>query len=493
MKKFDVIIIGSGLGSLLCGYILSKEGMGVCILEKNKVAGGALQTFQRKGVTFDTGIHYIGGLEPGQNLHRYFHYFGLTDKLRLRRLNPDRFDVIGVEGKEYPLAQGFENFKEQLLPHFPREGTAITNYISKLQEIASVFPLYNLTVPGNHAKEQFLSQSAFEYYQRLSSSSPLLQAVLSGNNFLYAGIKEQIPLHLPALINHSFISSAWRPVEGSSQIADLLIQSIQQAGGLLITQSEVKQIDYQSATFAVTDKKGEVFHSSYLISGIHPANTIEMVISSLLRKSYTTRISNLQNTPGSFALYIVLKEKSFDYLDYNYYHQGSIDTWNQPSGQQWPGNYMLLTPDSEDSGKFAKSLVVMTTLPFEEVAPWSGTFTGKRGADYLEFKGQLADRLLARVEEKFPALRSKIAHLEISTPLTWRDYTGTPGGSMYGIQKDCHRPFETQVLPRTKVPNLFFTGQNINLHGVMGVTTGAVMTCGEIIGLNNLVNKINHG
>ena len=37
---------------------------------------------------------------------------------------------------------------------------------------------------------------------------------------------------------------------------------------------------------------------------------------------------------------------------------------------------------------------------------------------------------------------------------------------------------------------MFFTGQNLNLHGILGVTIGAVMTCGEIVGHENLVNKI---
>ncbi|HPT12003.1 MAG TPA: NAD(P)-binding protein, partial [Bacteroidales bacterium] len=72
MKQFDVIIIGSGLGGLVCGYILSKNGYKVGIFEKNNQIGGCLQTFKRKGVSFDTGMHYIGSMEEGQILHRFF-------------------------------------------------------------------------------------------------------------------------------------------------------------------------------------------------------------------------------------------------------------------------------------------------------------------------------------------------------------------------------------------------------------------------------------
>jgi all-trans-retinol 13,14-reductase len=80
--------------------------------------------------------------------------------------------------------------------------------------------------------------------------------------------------------------------------------------------------------------------------------------------------------------------------------------------------------------------------------------------------------------------------METSTPLTWRDFTGTPGGSMYGIQKDYCNPSGTVVFPNTKIPGFFFTGQNVNLHGVLGVTIGSVMTCSEILGYDYLLKKI---
>ncbi|MBR6491967.1 MAG: FAD-binding protein, partial [Bacteroidales bacterium] len=34
MMKYDVVIIGAGLGGLECAYILAKNGLKVCILEK---------------------------------------------------------------------------------------------------------------------------------------------------------------------------------------------------------------------------------------------------------------------------------------------------------------------------------------------------------------------------------------------------------------------------------------------------------------------------
>ena len=49
MSRYDVVIIGSGMGGLACGTILSKEGMKVCVVEKNRTIGGCLQSCRRRG------------------------------------------------------------------------------------------------------------------------------------------------------------------------------------------------------------------------------------------------------------------------------------------------------------------------------------------------------------------------------------------------------------------------------------------------------------
>jgi all-trans-retinol 13,14-reductase len=147
------------------------------------------------------------------------------------------------------------------------------------------------------------------------------------------------------------------------------------------------------------------------------------------------------------------------------------------------------TATSGNNG-YATSASVITYMDYSEVKAWENTFTGDRGDDYLEFKERKASILLNAVEKQFPGFRNTIETYYTSTPLTWRDYTGTREGSAYGILKDYNRPIESLILPRTQIPNLYLTGQNINLHGILGVTIGAVVTCGELIDPHYLINKI---
>lgn len=100
------------------------------------------------------------------------------------------------------------------------------------------------------------------------------------------------------------------------------------------------------------------------------------------------------------------------------------------------------------------------------------------------------DQLLALVNERFPEIVDNAAHIYAATPLTNRDYIGIADGSMYGIQKDFTDPLKTVISPRTRIPNLFLTGQNLNLHGILGTSLSAVLTCTLLLNDNTLVDKI---
>ena len=70
----SVCIVGGGVGGLMTGALLTKEGYRVTVLEKNRTLGGGLQCFIRKGHTFDPSMHVFGGMQPGGNLRKILDY-----------------------------------------------------------------------------------------------------------------------------------------------------------------------------------------------------------------------------------------------------------------------------------------------------------------------------------------------------------------------------------------------------------------------------------
>jgi all-trans-retinol 13,14-reductase len=130
---------------------------------------------------------------------------------------------------------------------------------------------------------------------------------------------------------------------------------------------------------------------------------------------------------------------------------------------------MFASPNPKDD-RFANGLSIMTYMNIKDVQPWTGTFNtvsnvNDRGQDYETFKKERAEKLLDMVEKRFPVLRQCIQSYYVATPLSFRDYIGTDDGSMYGVLKDCNDPFRTFISARTKLDNLFLTGQNLNMHG----------------------------
>ena len=89
-----------------------------------------------------------------------------------------------------------------------------------------------------------------------------------------------------------------------------------------------------------------------------------------------------------------------------------------------------------------------------------------------------------------PGIKEKANSYYTSTPLTQRDYLNSVDGSLYGIVRDFNSPLHSQVNTKTKLKNLFLTGQNIIMHGLLGTTIGAVVTCSEILGRDKLIGKI---
>lgn len=502
MEQFDVVIIGSGLGGLECGYILAKEGYKVCILEKNRQFGGNLQIFVRDRAIFDTGIHYIGGLDEGQNLNQYFKYFGLMDKLKLKRMDIDGFDVISFSGhqKEYRHAQGYDHFIDVLSKDFPKERENIIAYCNKIREVTQQFPLYNLRV----GSKDILNTKIFEInardYIESVTKDVMLRNVLAGSNPLYAGNGDRTPLYVHALVVNTYIESSWKCVDGGSQIATLLVKSVKNMGGVVRNYSRVKKIRCEGDKAQYVElENGEKIFAKTFISNIPPADTLDLLENSRIRPAYRRRIRELKNTISVFTLNMVMKPETFPYLNHNIYHYAKQDVWNEIhyKENEWPTSYALFTPYSAKSEKYTDSIALMSYMKYDDVKKWAHTRNTipreqkHRGDDYDEFKQQRSEKLISFVEERFPGIRGKIKSHYASTPLTFRDYIGVRDGSLYGIEKDAGDPLKSFISPKMKVENILLTGQNLNMHGVLGVTVGAVLTCSQLLGTEYLVEKIN--
>lgn len=500
MEKYDVIIVGSGMGGLVCGDILSREGFSVCVIEKNKQIGGCLQTFSREKVIFDSGVHYLGSLDKGQSLYQLFKYLGLMDKLKLQKMDEEVFDKIIIEhdDKEYVYAQGYDNFIRKLVNDFPTEEAGIRAYCNKIQEVCSKFPMYNLRSGGEYNEKADVLELDTQGFIESVTKDRKLRAVLSGNNALYAGQSNRTPFYVHALILNSYIESSYKCIDGGSQIAKYMALNIREHGGQIKRNTSVKKFEVVDGRVShIITGKGEMIYGDHFISNIHPVKTLDMIDSDIIKNVYRKRLKSLESTVSSFTVNIVLRENSFPYFRNNYYYHREGQVWNMENytEENWPLGYALFLSASSKSPEYAQAMTILSYMRIEEMEPWKDTFNtiseeDDRGEDYEAFKKRKAEKLIDLVEEKFPTIRSHIKSYYTASPLSYRDYIGNEDGSMYGIAKDYKDPLRTFISPRTKIPNLFFTGQNLNLHGVLGAAMSGLVTCTALLENDSIIEKV---
>ncbi len=499
-NTYDVVIVGGGLGGMLSAVILAKEGMKVCVLERDKQIGGCLQTFSQHKKVFDSCVHYIGGLGDGHTLNTIFRYAGIMDKLSLKAYDPNAFDKIAFGDEEilYPHAQGLDNFVEQLLPYFPDERAALENYIRTVTTVGDHFPLYRLRLGSADEKAAVSNWGLTQKLNELTNNKKL-QNVLAGNNLLYAGVAERTPFYLHALVTESYIHSSHKLMPGSSQISKFLWQELQAHGGEVYRNTEVKKLVEENGVLAYAETAdGQRFYGKQFIANIAPEVLLDMVDSPAFRPAYKKRIKGLEQTISTFMLNLVLEPCIVPMRHYNIYWHASDDAWAATHYKpgDWPANYAaFFTEDAHNPG-YAESVSILSYIHYDEVAQWQDTvnYTAdphERGEGYEAFKQERSEKLLDKLYQCIPELKGNITEHSAATPLTYRDYTATPKGSLYGILKDVHKPAETQIAVRTKIRNLLLTGQNVNLHGVLGVSITALATCAELVGMEYLLNKVN--
>jgi all-trans-retinol 13,14-reductase len=171
--------------------------------------------------------------------------------------------------------------------------------------------------------------------------------------------------------------------------------------------------------------------------------------------------------------------------------------WNilKHNHKNWPSTYLALTPRTSKSEVYADSFAVMTYMDCKEIEQWKDSFNtvgneSPRGVTYEDFKSRKAELLLKELYNKFPQLRGNIMNVHTSTPLSFRDYIGGPSGSLYGFERNYQDPMRTALAVQTRIPNLSLTGQNINVHGILGVTVSGILTCLNFLDRKKLLTDI---
>ena len=493
------VIIGGGIGGLVTGALLAKEGYRVTVLEKNALIGGGLQTFQRKGVSFPTGMHLFGGFQEGGNLRKLFGYLGVLDKITLCATDADASDVVIVSSDRvtYRLPTGRERFIAYLSGLFPKEKMAIASYVDRLFELSEEEDLFHLretsTAPHPHS-EDFL-HSVRQLLDKYVTDAKL-KALLTYLSPLVGSEGKTTPAYILALLSTLHINGTFQFVGESRQLADALAKLIEDTGGRVLALEEVTEIRVEDHKVSeVVTKRGNVYQADAYISDVHPDVLLRLFRGQAFTTAFVQRLQSIPETCSSFKVFIKFKKNRFPYLNHSNFwlaDYDATDDFEEMRPDVWPRSLMYITPPVAHQSEYAETMVILSMMKYDWVRDWEDTQTGRRGEAYAQWKQTMMERLLDRMESLYPEFRSGIEFAFAASPLTIRDYYGNKEGSNYGFRKDSDHLMLSQMSVLTKVKNLLLTGQNVNIHGFCGVSLTAIETAEALVGHNAIVGKINN-
>ena len=143
-------------------------------------------------------------------------------------------------------------------------------------------------------------------------------------------------------------------------------------------------------------------------------------------------------------------------------------------------------PDYLNRHPGTATIEIVAPAPYKWFAQWRDKTWGKRGDDYDAFKAELGDRLMQHLYDKVPQARGHVDYFEVSTPLSTDWFGGYQHGELYGLAHTPERMQQDWLRPRTRIPGLWLTGQDILTCGVTGAMMAGLLTTMSMVGTRKM-------
>ena len=469
-----VCIIGGGMSGLITGALLAKNGYQVTVLEKNHIIGGGLQSFRRGDVVFNTGMQALCGYDENFALPHLFRYLGIPKEAFLFAQNDTQAqEVIWVDNKHcYHLPKTRREYEKYLISCFPHEKDGIHCFLDAIYEIGNTFDYFSLRTIRPHPESvKYSALTAEQLICQYISDEYLIRLLGYVGMHLGYNLAHVTAIDLGMILT-LYIEGSWRVAGGNYALAKSFADVIIDNGGRVLNDSEVCYMHFQDGKAEyVQDINGEKYYADQFLCAIAPRLLLSMTNERIFRISTQERISSYVNDSSGVLLSIHLKPQTVKYQNHLFFLPAYY------SDEYLPIYMSMLTPARSCQDEWADSLEILMFTHFAGFQKWEHTSVGHRGSDYEEYKQQLGEKIIAYVSQFYPKIKDAVQEMYIATPLTIRDYYGNPMGAAYG-QQGIYIPV------KTRIPNLFMTGQAIQYQGLFGMATTAIVT------VENMISRI---
>ena len=499
---WDAIVVGSGVGGLVCADYLVGSGRKVLVLEQHDVAGGNTHVFRRRrAYEFDTGVHYLGNCGPHGLLPLVLHGLGLTDKVSFSPMDSDGFDRIVLPTVSVDVPTGWPRYRDRLVAALRLDAEGIAKYVDICSVVAETCRAAMRAQNGSGTKvpavmlrwgRRTLGQ-LFDH----CGLSPRARTVLAAQSGNYGSAPANTLVVDHTMMLDDYLRGAYYPVGGGQTISAALVEMLESHGGSLWTKSRVQRILIEdNAVRGVRLADGTELRAAVVVSNADYRRTILELCggSESLPANVVDRATTARMRMPMAVTYVALNRELARQSNANIWHwttedvDGAYARLESGDQQQLPFVFLSFASvkDASSCPPGHGNFQIMTLCP-RGYGHWGvpdGPASGvkyRRLPSYQAAKQRLTDQMLDVAEDAIGPFRDHIVHLETATPLTQERYTLSTGGTAYGLQSWGRTGQRPDV--RTSVTGLFLTGQNMQqAGGVVGAAASGATCASAILG-----------
>ncbi len=473
MKKYDDIVVGSGISGLTMALILGMNGRKVLLLEKSPRIGGSVARFHKMGVPFDTGFHFTGGLNRNGILHDILSVLGIRDLIQPIFLSEDKAHCFFFESENrlYEIPYGIENIKKKYKGYFPGEESSIDRYFDRVRHVCASTPSMDLRALDSslqlHLEEDFLSLE--EVLNGLTGNA-VLKALMSGFAMCYGVMPKEVSFANHSRMCLNLYESVARIKDGGNALIKAFETKFKNCD------IEIRCNKYIANLEEIKNKRvgrfilstGEEISAVNCIFTIHPGEILKILPEQHLSKAFMSRVSSFESSAGFFSVFAVL-DKEYDDPDFDstivsIFPHTDVNRLLDPANTG-ASALVIMKSIEEERGKTYKTINTFEPSFFGQVEAWKDTKTGHRPQSYMDYKKERVEKIIGRIVNTFPKYKDRIKVVDSASVLTFRDYLNNPDGSAYGVKQKIN---QYNLLGKLPLRNLYAAGQSSVLPGIIG-------------------------
>ncbi len=439
--RWDVVVIGSGIGGLACAGMLAVNGRKVIVLEQAAVPGGYVTSFRRGGFTFDSAVDCIAGLDPEGLLTGLLRSLGVDGGLTPIRLDPIR--VSRFPGLTIQVDASLPAYIERLSRLFPSERSGIAAFFRRAEEInADIEAMMEAVREGKENIDVFPA-SLLRYRHltyadllRMDIQDARLAAILSDRcPFLGSSPTQVSAIRMVSLMISYFRSGAFRLTGGHQRLPDALVEGIRRMGGEVCLRHPAQTILLEDGRCTrVLTENGAEFPAEHVVSNVDFFETFGRLVGGERGTAILAETSGRALSPSFFIVYAGIRRDA------------------SPGDASSIGSFECFDLDEllEQYVPFSDSDALGITIPTVEdpslAPPGHDVFIVHEliphgyARDWERERDACLEKALGKVERVFPGLTGRVAYCWAATPFTLERYTRNRGGAAYGWAQIPHLP-----------------------------------------------------